>query len=96
MFTNDVLGQFKVISVSDPVTFYARIVRHCDTKGILHSFNSDRFMLDLDLQAFFSHQQIKIPVDPQIVEKDQLCVWEREQLFYRLQSSAYILLCVSV
>lgn len=69
--------------MKDAVTSYARLISYKDTDGIIHEVSTNRFKLDLALQSFFSHQHVKMPVDPYTIERGQLCVYERDRVFFR-------------
>lgn len=62
---------------------YARITRHRDLNGVLHTKQSNKFQLDLALQTHFSQKHVKICLDPDTIERERLCVYEQDTVYYR-------------
>lgn len=82
------LWQFKVVWVKDAITYFAKIIRYRDTSGILHHIQSNKFKLDLSLQSFFAQYHVNISIDPASIEKDKLCVYEKDKIYYRYMCSS--------
>ena len=74
-----------MISVRDAVTSYARLTRHRDVNGVLHTVPYNKLSLDLALSTHFNQKHVKICLDPDDVERDRLCVYEHDSIYYRLE-----------
>ena len=72
-----------MISVTDAVTYNARLIRHRDAEGVLHNIESSKFSLDLSLQTHFSQPHAHVPLDPALVLPHQLCVYMKDNFYYR-------------
>ncbi|XP_067932934.1 putative ATP-dependent RNA helicase TDRD12 [Watersipora subatra] len=77
--------EFKVVSVKDAATCYARLIRHRDINGVQRDIESKKFALDLSLQTYYTQPHVCIPIDPATVEEGRLCVYEKDKIYYRAQ-----------